>query len=130
MGTETTTIVYDLSMCHWECQESSTCQTFSFDDTAYTCILYDKACTVSASGVPNNNNYGKKWFKEVGFTTVDFCTHLSYFDHDVAKVAACKAHTLTGKSACNSEGTNGICYYKLYDHTVCNTPTSYLIETD
>jgi hypothetical protein len=62
-----------------------------------TCILYDKACKTTGTEA-NSENYGKKWFKEAAITTDAFCTHLSYFDEDVVKVAACKEHV--GKSAC------------------------------
>jgi hypothetical protein len=84
--------------------------------------LYDRSCVASnynsGSAVATAINYYKKWFKEAGYTSVDTCTHQKYFDEDAVKVAACKVHTT--ESTCEAEGTNGICYYKVFENTLCN----------
>jgi hypothetical protein len=71
---------YTAENCHYQCQNSGSCQSFSFDTTSgAVCTLYDKACVASTfnsgSAVAASTNYAKVWFNEAPFTTIDTCTH-------------------------------------------------------
>jgi hypothetical protein len=89
--------------------------------------MYDRSCAASTytsdgantgSTVSTATNYAKQWFNEPGYTSLDTCTHKSEFDEDVLKVKECKKHVT--EATCEAEGTNGICYYKVFEDTTCN----------
>jgi hypothetical protein len=121
MSTTTTTIVYDIYSCHWECQNAASCQSFSFETGSAVCVLYDAACTATG-GDSTTTNYAKSFFDEAGFTTDGICTHQKYFDEEPLKVTACKEHAT--ETNCEAEGTNGKCYYKIMEDTLCSGGSS------
>jgi hypothetical protein len=92
ISSSTTTIVSTMLNCHWECQNTASCKTFSFNTDTNTCTLHTATCKLTGTDT-NTSHFAKNWFEEAGFETLDVCTHQSYFDQDPLKVAACKEHS-------------------------------------
>jgi hypothetical protein len=49
MDGTTTTIVYTMQSCHWECQNTATCVTFSFSTDTNVCTLHTATCKLTGT---------------------------------------------------------------------------------
>jgi hypothetical protein len=97
--------------------ESTTCLSFAYNTGTSACTLYTASCVASGSPVGTTTNYVRKWFTEAPLETAATCTHLTDLNEEHAKVTACKTHAT--RANCIAEGTNGICWVKLWEDSQC-----------